>query len=157
LRRLALEGLPEEVDVDRLKDACENYTKAHELRRYDHYAGMNVCRIRYMLSKGDKQGAVEAKKGFASQTLLCRYIADEEPNNYWCRFDLAEALLFSGKRKMAQQTFLSTVCMVPTYLRKFDLETVSRPLKDYKNADVIDGNVLEGVDFFIEELRRASL
>jgi hypothetical protein len=111
-----------------------------------------------MISQGDKDQAVQVKKGFRSQTLLCRYTADEKPNDYWCRFDLAEAMLFSSdKIKEIKQLFSATVSMVPKHHRKFDLETIAGPLRDYKIANVVSGNRLNGVDFFIGELRKASI
>jgi tetratricopeptide (TPR) repeat protein len=156
LRRFALEDAPEKAE-NRLEEAREQYIKAHKIEKFDHYAGMNVWRVTLLLSKWRKSETLKAEEGFRTQSYLCRYIADQNPLDYWLKFDLAETMLFTKNTTEARKVFSSAVGLVPDDLRAYVFTTVAGPLKDYTALEVVRGNIRSGVNGFIAMLQRGLI
>lgn len=100
-RRMGMSGAPANFDVDSLLKSRESYSQAHSLNKYDLYSGLNVCRLDLLLSKWHPEKQLEAKNGFNKQIHLSRFAVEEDPKDYWRRFDLVDTLLFSDQHDEA--------------------------------------------------------
>lgn len=152
LRRIGMSGAPDRYDKDALLESRTSYNRAHDLNRFDLYSGLNVARLDLVLSKWEPNRASDAKDGFFKQVNLCRYMVQQTPEDYWRRFDLADALLFSGNYSEAHSAYDDAGDLVPDEQRNDTLASVLGPLKSYVTAGVLDGPLLEEVKKVIAKL-----
>jgi tetratricopeptide (TPR) repeat protein len=154
-RRAGMARGPSDFDRESLVQSRECYARAHGINRFDLYAALNVSRLDLLLSKWDETRRQAAKEGFAKQVHLCRFMAGEAPGDFWRRFDLAEALLFSGEREAALETFDEAVALVPGEARADNLASVLGPLENYVSAGVLDEDLSGAVNAIIAKLKIA--
>jgi tetratricopeptide (TPR) repeat protein len=152
LRRIGMSGAPERYDKEALLKSRNSYNRAHELNQFDLYAGLNVARLDLVLSKWDPGRKNLAKEEFTNQVDLCRFMAKKTPEDYWRRFDLADALLFSGDYQGAHSAYDDAIDLVPADRRRDVFGSVLGPLRDYITAGVLDSEVLEEVKKVIAKL-----
>lgn len=156
LRRLGMADAPATYNQKALEEARHSYNEAHGLNKFDLYSGLNVARLDLLLSKWDSRLLDQAREGFRKQVHLCRHMVEEEPNDYWRRFDLADALLFSEQYDEASRVIRDAIKFVPEEQRKDTMTSVLGPLRDYLNADVVDGTLRNRVEGIIGELEAAQ-
>jgi len=152
LRRIGMSRAPSSYDKDALLESRGSYRKAHDLNRFDLYSGLNVARLDLLLSKWEPNRASDAKDGFSKQVNLCRYMVQQTPEDYWRRFDLADALLFSGNYGEAHCVYDDAVHLVPDEQRNDTIASVLGPLNSYATAGILDGPLLEEVKKVIAKL-----
>lgn len=152
LRRIGLTGAPDCYDKDALLESRTSYNRAHDLNRFDLYSGLNVARLDLLLSKWEPTRAIEARNGFCKQVYLCYHMVQQTPEDYWRRFDLADALLFSSNYDKAHSAYDDAVRFVPEQLLKDTITSVLGPLKNYVTADILDSHLLEEVKKVIVKL-----
>lgn len=70
--------------------------------------------------------------------LICYYEVDENPNNYWLLFDLADTLLFLGEKGKSIKTFNEAVKLIPVDERNDKMNTVLGPWRDFLIAGVLN-------------------
>ncbi len=156
LRRVGTSNAPESYNKDALLESRECYSKANELKPFDLYSGLNVSRVDLMLSRWEANRADQAKQGFSSQVHLCRHMVQQNPKDYWNKFNLADALLFSGNYAEANLLYDDAISAVPISEREDALRnTVLGPLKGYIAASVLDGELLIEVKKVIMKLETA--
>lgn len=156
LRRIGMVGAPKIIDEGFLLQSRDSYEKAHELNRFDLYAALNICRLDLLLSKWDASRALAAQTGFSKQIYLCQHMIGEAPNDYWKHFDLADALLFSGKYKEAHDALDAGIKLVVPDIRADTLESVLNPLRNYVAAKVVKGELLANVQAMIARLEASK-
>jgi Flp pilus assembly protein TadD len=156
LRRMGMSGAPQSFDVDSLKSARQAYSQAHKLKQFDLYSGLNVARLDLILSKWEPGKASEAENGFRRQVNLCRFMVDEEPSDYWRRFDLADALLFGGSKHEVEAAYDAAIQQVLPEARRDVLSSVLGPLENYVTAGVVSGQLADRVHAIINKLRAAA-
>ena len=156
LRRLGMSGAPKVYDQKSLEEARDSYQQAHELNKYDSYSALNVARLDILLSKWHPELLDRAKRGFRKQVHLCRYRLEDEPDDYWRKFDLADALLFSEQYEEAYQVMTSAIELVPEAKLKDTIPSVMDPLQDYLVADVVSGELRNQVERIIKTLETAQ-
>jgi hypothetical protein len=83
-------------------------------------------------------------------------MAQESPKDYWRRFDLADALLFSGELTQALDAFDDAIALVPVEARANTLTSVLGPLRNYVTAGVLDETLLAHVNIIIQKLELAG-
>jgi Flp pilus assembly protein TadD len=152
LRRVGMSGAPKNYNKDALLESRECYNKAHELNKFDLYSGLNVPRIDLMLSKWEAGRANQAKQGFSNQLFLCRHMVQQDPSDYWRKFDLADALLFSENYGEADSAYDDAINTVPTEERRDIIRSVLGPFQDYLAAGVLEGDLLIEVNKVITKL-----
>ncbi len=153
LRRVGMANAPQSYDKEALAEARTCYSKAHTLDQFDLYSGLNVPRLDLLLSKWEPTRAEEAKSGFTKQVFLCRHMVQQTPDDYWRRFDLADALLFSGEYAEADTAFDDAVDAVPDDEKADTIASVIGPLRNYQIAEVLDGALRDEVDKVIDKLK----
>ncbi|CAG1023213.1 partial Magnetosome protein MamA, partial [Methylococcales bacterium] len=156
LRRIGMSHAPNSYDKDALLESRNSYKNAHDLNGFDLYSGLNVARLDLLLSKWEPNRASDAKAGFSKQVFLCRHMVQQTPEDYWRRFDLADALLFSGDYGEAHSVYDDAVRLVPNDQRKDTITSVLGPLTDYITAGILDGGLLEEVNKVITNLSAAA-
>ena len=156
LRRLGMAGAPKVYDQRSLEEARDSYSKAHELNEYDVYSALNVARLDILLSKWDSKLLDRAKEGFRQQIHLCRHRVEKKPDDYWRRFDLADALLFSQQYDEAYEVITDAIEVVPKEKRTDTIASVLGPLRDYLTADVVSGDLRVQVERIIDTLQAAQ-
>jgi tetratricopeptide (TPR) repeat protein len=156
LRRVGMAGAPANFDQGALRQSRDSYAEAHAVDRFDLYSALNVSRLDVLLSKWEPQRAMAAREGFAKQVYLCRFMAQESPKDYWRRFDLADALLFSGELTQALDAFDDAIALVPVEARANTLTSVLGPLRNYVTAGVLDETLLAHVNIIIQKLELAG-
>lgn len=80
---------------------------------------------------------------------LCRHEVRKNPTNWWRRFDLADAPLFSGETSEALTTYDAAIKLVTNDQRKDVLSTVLGPMRDLITAQVLKGDLLAEVEHII--------
>lgn len=156
LRRLGMQNAPSAYDRKSLEEAHDSYQSAHSINKYDLYAGLNVARLDVLLSKWEPQRRDQAKEEFRKQISLCRYAVDDNPKDYWRRFDLADALLFSGEYEESGETLKSAIKAIPDDERIDTVSTVLGPMQDYLNADVLDSALRVEIEKAVKVLEAAK-
>jgi hypothetical protein len=131
------------------------FSEAHRINKFDLYSGLNVARLNLLLSKWDSNLLDQAKEGFRKQVYLCRHTVEEDTNDYWRLFDLADTLLFSGEPEESQTLFNRAVGLVPIDERKDKLLSVLGPLRDYLAAGVLNEPLRGKVEGVVNELESA--
>lgn len=152
LRRLGMADAPQSYNKDVLVEARTCYSKAHALNQFDLYSGLNVPRLDLLLSKWEPTRAGEAQAGFSKQVFLCRHMVQQTPDDYWRRFDLSDALLFSGDYAEADTAYDDAVNAVPDDEKADIIASVIGPLRNYQTADVLDGTLRDEVKKVIDKL-----
>ncbi len=155
LRRVGMSGAPTTFDQGALLQSRDSYAEAHAIARFDLYSALNVSRLDLLLSKWEPSRAAAAKEGFAKQVHLCRHMALESPTDYWRRFDLADALLFSGEHAEALRVCDEAIALVPAEARPDTLASVLGPLNNYVAAAVLNGTLMADAKTMIEKLELA--
>lgn len=156
LRRLGMAGAPKVYDQKSLEEARNSYYEAHKLDKYDIYSALNVARLDILLSKWDANLLDRAKEGFRKQVHLCRHRVEEEPDDYWRRFDLADALLFSQQYDEAYKVITDAIEVVPKDKRTDTITSVLGPLRNYLTADVVSGDLRVQTERIINTLEAAQ-
>lgn len=156
LRRLGMAGAPDAAyDEKALEEARDSYDRAHRIDRFDLYSGLNVARLDLLLSKGDPALLERAREGFRRQVHLCRHEVEEKPDDVWRKFDLADALLFSGQYVEGREVMTLAVEAVPRERRPDTLNSVLGPLRGYLKAGVLSGDLLAQVESVVAQLEAA--
>jgi tetratricopeptide (TPR) repeat protein len=154
-RRMGMSGAPANIDVDSLLKSRESYSQAHSLNKYDLYSGLNVCRLDLLLSKWHPEKQLEAKNGFTKQIHLSRFAVEEDPKDYWRRFDLVDTLLFSDQHDEALVACDEAIALVPAEERKDVLPSVIGPLESFVTAGVLENSTKAVTELIIGKLREA--
>lgn len=157
LRRIGMSRSPDSYDKDALIESRTSYKKAHDLNGFDLYSGLNVARLDLLLSKWEPNRANDAKAGFSKQVHLCRHMVQQAPEDYWRRFDLADALLFSGDYSEAHLAYDAAVRLVPDDQQNDTIASVLGPLMNYTTAGILTGELLEEVKKVITKLGAVAL
>jgi tetratricopeptide (TPR) repeat protein len=155
-RRMGMSGAPATIDVDSLLKSRESYSQAHSLNKYDLYSGLNVCRIDLLLSKWHPEKQLEAKNGFIKQIHLSRFAVEEDPKDYWRRFDLVDTLLFSDQQSEALIACDEAIALVPVEARKDVLLSVIGPLESFVIAGVLENSTKAATELIVGKLRAAA-
>lgn len=155
-RRIGMSSAPDKYDENALLESRQSYAKAHSLNSFDLYSGLNIARLDLLLSKWEPDRANIAKEGFLKQVHLCRYMVQQAPTDYWRRFDLADALLFSGNYDDAHAAYDEAIAMVPEVERVDVVGSVLGPLMNYVTADLLDTKLLGEARNVIEKLESAA-
>jgi len=155
LRRVGMAHAPQSYDKDALLESRDSYEHAHALDRYALYAALNVARLDILLSRWEPERARRAKEGFSKQVHLCRFEVQGQPDDYWRRFDLADALLFSGDLAGAHAEFDQAFEKVPAGKRRDVVGSVLGPLRNYLVADVLGEPLRTEVEQIVARLARA--
>jgi tetratricopeptide (TPR) repeat protein len=156
LRRLGMQNAPRTYDRKSLEEAYDSYESAHSINRYDLYAGLNVARLDALLSRWEPLRLDRAKEKFRKQISLCRYAVDDNPKDYWRRFDLADALLFSGGYEESNKVLGNAINIIPEDERRDTVSTVLGPMQDYLNADVLDNILRVEIEKAVKMLEAAK-
>lgn len=154
-RRVGMVGAPTTFDIDSLLNSRRSYSEAHTLNRFDLYSGLNVCRLDLLLSKWHPEKQVDAKQGFARQVHLCRFAVAEDPQDYWRRFDLVDALLFSDQHAEAIEACDDAIALVPGDARRDVLPSVLGPLDNLLTVGVLDSSTAAATNVVVGRLRGA--
>jgi tetratricopeptide (TPR) repeat protein len=154
-RRMGMSWAPANYDVDSLLKSRESYSQAHSLNKYDLYSGLNVCMLDLLLSKWYTERHFEAKNGFTKQIHLSRYSVEEDPENYWRRFDLVNTLLFTDQHDEALVACDEAIAFVPVEKRKDVLPSVIEPLESLVTAGVLENSTKAVTELIIVKLREA--
>ncbi|MBW8482054.1 tetratricopeptide repeat protein [Actinomadura parmotrematis] len=115
-----------------LERARESYRQAARLEPNTLYPLMNAARIDLLLAGLRGTDTSAAADAFRDLEHLARYTVSAEPSgNPWSRFDLADALLLSGRTEegLAEIRRAATAC--PPQERAQILATVAAPMRDY--------------------------
>ncbi|MEP6951137.1 MAG: tetratricopeptide repeat protein [Ginsengibacter sp.] len=152
LRRMGMAKAPGDYDRRALEESCDSYSKAHKIDRFDLYSGLNVARLKILLSRWDPPLLEEAKEVFRKKYHLCYYEVDENPNNFWLLFDLADVLLFSENNEEYKTKFHEAVILIPPDEQKDILNTVLGPFRDYLTAGVLTAPLKTHVEEIVKQL-----
>jgi hypothetical protein len=91
-----------------------------------------------LLAKWEPHRRVDARDEFAKEVPLCQYLTQQAPTDYWRKFDLADALLFSGMYIEAQIKYDEALNLVQEKRRDSVIASVLGPMKDFIAAGVLD-------------------
>ncbi len=163
LRRIGMADA-EQGSYDRiaLSEARDSYAKARELKKSDLarlYPALNVARIDILLSKWEAGRLAQGQEEFRKEINLCRQaIEDEmedEPDYLYNRFNLGDALLFSGPDPEARRVYQEAIDTVPRDRRADTLRSVLGPMHDMIRAQVLSGDLLAELEQVITMLEGA--
>ena len=79
-------------------------------------------------------------------------MVQESPGDYWRRFDLADALLFSGNYSEGRIAYDEALALVPDEQARDVLSSVLGPLRNDMMAGAVDGQLHEEVRILIEKI-----
>ena len=79
----------------------------------------------------------------------------KDPADWWRRFDLADALLFSGETAEARTAYDAAISLVPEHRRKDVLGTVLGPMRDLITVQILQGDLLAEVEHVIATMEDA--
>jgi hypothetical protein len=82
-------------------------------------------------------------------------MVQQEPDDYWRKFDLADALLFSAEYEEADKAYDDAITAVPSDERGDTINSVLGPFRDYLTADVVHGDLLVELKKVIAKLEDA--
>ncbi len=142
-------------DTTALSESRDSYAEAHRLQPYDLYSALNVARLDILLSKWDPGLLARGQREFENEKFLCQHMVQQEPDDWWRRFDLGDALLFSGATAEARDVYEQAISLVPEHQRKDVLGSVLGPMTDLITAQVLDGDLLAEVKYVIALIERA--
>jgi Flp pilus assembly protein TadD len=156
LRRVGMEGAKRgQYDNKALSESRDSYAEAHRLKEYDLYPALNVARLDILLSRWDPDRFAQGRAEFTNEVDLCRHEVRKNPADWWRRFDLADALLFSGETAEARTTYDAAIKLVTNDQRKDVLSTVLGPMRDLITAQVLKGDLLAEVEHIITTMEDA--
>ncbi|ADB41549.1 tetratricopeptide repeat protein [Spirosoma linguale] len=155
LRKLGMIEAPNSFNQKNLEEARDSYVEAHKINRYDLYSGLNIARLNILLSKWDKTLLTQAQEQFKKQVLLCRFAVQEDSNDYWRLFDLADTLFLSGEYGEAYQVYDKAISLIPKEERKDKLSSVIDPFQNYLSASVFSGVYIDEIQKIIHTLTTA--
>jgi Flp pilus assembly protein TadD len=138
-----------------LSESRDSYAEAHRLQPYDLYSALNVARLDILLSKWDPALLAQGQDEFKNEEFLCRHLVQQKPVDWWRRFDLGDALLFSGASTEARGVYGQAINLIPEDQRKDALGSVLGPLADLITAQVLDGDLLAEVKYVVAMIERA--
>ncbi len=156
LRRLGMINAHNKYDWDTLREARDSYKMAVELNQYDIYALGNVAKLDLMLSKIEASCKTAALDYFDTLRHLCPIQLKKSPNDYWIRFDLADAHLLSGNVSEGHHLYKEAMQKVPAAYRSSTFSSVISPLQNILFLDVVEEPINNVIKQLIEELTKAS-
>jgi tetratricopeptide (TPR) repeat protein len=152
LRRLAHKAEAGVFDREILSEAMEAYRKAADLAPHETYAAVNVERIRLLLSAGDKESYAKAQSRLAHLELLAMWATQEEPEDYWKKFDLADTRLLRGAVESGMQAVREGIRLTPVDKRGPVLTSAADPLRDLLSSPgLLDPDAANAVRAAISE------
>jgi len=155
LRRVGMAGAADgHYDNAALSESRDSYAEAHRLEPYDLYSALNVARLDILLSKWDPALLAQGQDEFKNEEFLCRHLVQQKPVDRWRRFDLGDALLFSGAATEARGVYGQAINLIPEDQRKDTLGSVLGPLADLITAQVLDGDLLAEVKYVVAMIER---
>lgn len=137
LRREATAADPTQPDRVKLEKSREAYAHASKLDDNNLYPALNACRLDLLLARWEPARLTAAVAEFRRRRPLCEWQVAQAPNDYWRKFDLAEAMLFSSSKEAALQAYRAALEGVPVATRADVLSSVRAPLADYKQANIL--------------------
>ncbi|MFZ4409821.1 MAG: tetratricopeptide repeat protein, partial [Paracraurococcus sp.] len=152
LRRNGMRDAPAQLDRAQLEEARASYQRAVDISRYDLYAALNVSRLDLVLARWDSSKLAAAVHGFQTKFPLCLFEVNEKPTDYWRRFDLAEATLFTRPVAEALHAYREAIAATPEDKRSDTLRSVREPLRGYLAAGILPDDLGQAVQGVLDAL-----
>ncbi len=156
LRRKGMKELPDESGWDILRSAKNSYEKAEDIDENDMYAILNIAKLSVILSKKEPDLLDDAVHRFEIVRPLCQFKVHRRPNDYWERFNLADTYIFSDLKGEGTNKYKEAIDIVPKKYRKDVLSSVSSPLKNMLDLEVLPEDIANAMLGVIEILSRVA-
>lgn len=157
LRRSGMSKLPNLTGWEELHSAKESYETAAKLDNHDTYALMNAAKLTLILSKNDKLLLSESITKFKHILPLCQYKFHEKPNDYWIRFDLADAYLLGSLEEESLDHYREAISLIPPAHRNSVISSVIGPLKNILDMNVVQDNTAGYISEILEILEKGTI
>ena len=155
LRRLGLRKAPSTYDQEVLREALEAYERAAKINRYNTYPGLNIVRLRLLLSRFRPEEEDLAQEQLRSLHHLCAFEAAENPDDCWRQFDLADTQLLLGRVDAGLKTYKGAISMIPSGERANVLGSPQSALRELLEAKVLGESVAQGAADIVELLEHS--
>jgi hypothetical protein len=107
---------------------------------------LNLAKLDLILSKDDSARFAGAMDQFNKLKPLCEFNVNQEPEDPWRRFDLAESHLFSEDFSKVNELYKDGIKLVRQEHRKSYLSSVIGPLKEILALEVLSFDLKRRVE-----------